>query len=293
MSNFPDRASRGLGSFAPALLLSTACAIALPVVAAPGPATFDEHVGIGGFTATGGDLALAETVDLTVRSEDWADRGGGTGRAIAGNVVPVSAAVELHLTGGTNISGIGGSAVVLTRYFFEIVALDEGVPDWVDVRIEGFGSVTVATNWAGGPGGVTFARLTTPLGQLDVDNNDPSLGWLTGHWEDHASFEGLLQIGRTYYLNLYVHTHGQGLGPGYDPSYRFDGEAFLDPSVTVLAPWTGSTKIVYGPGVVVVPEPATALLWASGLVVLAALAGRRQRPGTRTPVPAHALAVAA
>ena len=61
-----------------------------PTAGALDPATFDEYVGIGLWDATGANSSLAEFVNLTVQSSDFDHRGGGTGFARAGDVVPVT-----------------------------------------------------------------------------------------------------------------------------------------------------------------------------------------------------------
>lgn len=256
------------------LLIAGAClapaAIGDPLI----PATFDEYVGIGGFSSSGSDSSIAEYVDLTVLPSDWADRGGGTGFAEAGDTLPVTAEAVLNLVGGANLSGIGGTATVLTRYYFTIEEIDPGTPDTVPIIFSAFGSVFVDSNQ---PVGHTFARITTPFGQFQADNYDAH-GAYTGFWSEQWDIPVNATVGQEYRIDLYATTHGQG----YGTSYYFNSRTYIDPMVTFDPTFILSDqyRIVYSSGIVnvpPVPEPSTIVLISVGISLLSLCKVHRMR----------------
>lgn len=250
-----------LAAIAAALALA---GTSLPASAALAPATFDEYVGIGGYSVLGADAHAAESVSLTVLPGDWDDRGGGTGHAWIDPVNPVSTAADLHLFGGSNLSGIGATAVTTTRYEFTVVALDPGAPPVVELLYSGYSSVLVASNQEASH---SFARVTVfGHGQFSVQNYDAH-GAYTGFFDhrwDRASL-GSFTVGSTGTIVIEANTHGEGFGPGF----AFDSAVFVDPMISLDGPSTGSYRIVFSDGIVGnVPEPAAWLLLLAGLPVL-------------------------
>ncbi|MCC6699768.1 MAG: PEP-CTERM sorting domain-containing protein [Candidatus Hydrogenedentes bacterium] len=257
------------------LLIAGACLAPAGVTDSLSPATFDEYVGIGGFSSSGSDPSIAEYVDLTVSPEDWADRGGGAGFAEAGDTLPVTAEAVLDLVGGANLSGIGGTAAVLSRYYFTIEELDPGTPDIVPIIFSAFGSVSVDSNQ---PVGWTFARITTNIvGQLQVDNND-GFGYTTGYWEQEWDIPVNATVGQEYRIDLYAYTHGHGAGE----DYFFDSRTFIDPMVFFDPNFAlrDQYRIAYSSGIVEVapvPEPSTILLVFAGISCLSVRKVRQTR----------------
>ena len=229
------------------------------------PASFEEYVGIGMFSSTGSALGVAESVDLTVDSANWANRGGGTGSATAGNVLPVSAETELHLYGDTNISGIGGTTYVLSRFQFMVVPIGMDELDSVPLIFSAFASVSVDSN---GPVGQSFGRITTNfVGQLQVDNYD-AYGAYTGSWSEQWDLDFNALVGHVYTVDIYARSHGEGAGE----SYYFDSNVFIDPIINFdpgFVPHTDAYSILYSPGITapptVVPEPSSLLLIGVGI----------------------------
>jgi hypothetical protein len=231
-----------------------------PVTAALDPATFYEAVGIGNRSATGSDLSLAEMVEVTLLSSEFDHRGGGTGLARAGNVMPLTAEVEVHLTGGSNLSGIGGTAAVETRFQFRIVPHAAGLPATVPLIFHAMAFVSVDSNLPLGPSGRTFARITTPFGQFQVQNYDAQ-GSYTGEfarqWDVPVASWQVANVGT---ITLQANTHGQAFGTGYGPDYLFDSRVFIDPEIDVDPTFAqaGMYSVEYSPGIS--PRPAAPAL---------------------------------
>lgn len=259
----------------PTLLLLAVAGASLGAWHAPAPAaladaTFHEYVGIGGFNAQGADLSAAEIVSLTVRSEDWADRGGGTGHAWTSALQPVSAGLSLNLFGGPNLSGIGGTATTQTRYAYSLVRIDDAAPDAVELLFTGAVRVTVAES--DGFIGQSFARIMISGRQFQVKNCDAHgcyNGVFERHWVDESL--GVVAVGGGGTIDIYNTSHGEGAGV----VYTFDSTVFADPVLTVAGPWAAAYRIEYSPQILV-PEPATWLLLPAGLAGMA-VARRRQR----------------
>ena len=241
-------------------------------------ATFDEYVGIGSFSTIGSDLGTAESVDLSVLPANFENRGGGTGTATAGNVLPVAAQTDLHLFGGSNISGIGGTTYVLTTFQFVVEANGLGGDDFLPLIFSAFGSVSVDSNQQVGQ---TFARITTDfVGQLEVNNYD-AFGEYTGNWSQQWDLDFNAARDQVYTITTYARSHGQGSGD----SYYFDSSVFIDPIVYFDPDFAASDqyRIVYSPGIIapmpVVPEPSSLALVTVGLcMTLRSRIGQRKRP---------------
>lgn len=241
------------------------CALALLALAALSPqlaagaldpATYYEYVGIGGSSASGTNLSLAEFVTVTLLSSEWAYRGGGTGLAQAGDIVPLTAEGVLHLTGDTNISGIGGTATVETRYQFQILTNGPGLPAVVPLLLHASASVWVDSNL---PVGESFARITSPFGQFQADNYDAHgayTGSFAGHWDVPIANWQVSNIGT---VTLYVNTHGQGCCSGYGPGYFFDSRVFIDSEVEIDPAFALASmySVELSPGVLLAPGAPT------------------------------------
>ena len=162
-----------LGAVALAFAGAPARAALTPVVLAP--ATFEEFVGIGSYTQRGTDLQSAESLSLTVLSSQFADRGGGVGHAWINPLHPVSTGIDLHLVGGTNSSGIDGTAATATRYQYTVIKLDPQLPDSVNIGFSGYASVSVQTNQPlVTPTWFSYAVLWFDNRQFAVRNSDAS-----------------------------------------------------------------------------------------------------------------------
>lgn len=245
----------------PIALLASALAV-LPAAAALADATFEEYVGIGSFNAQGVDLLAAETVSLNVRSEDFADRGGGTGHAWVDPVNPVSTGLRLSLLGGPNLSGIGGTAQTRTRYEFTVVRLDDAAPDRVDLSLTAAVQVSVGNSqpdyshtW------FSYGVIWIGAQQFGVRNYDANgiyNGVFEQHWDDAAL--GSFAVGSVNVIELDAYTHGEGAGV----AFAFDSTVFIDPTIELVGPNTGSYRLEYSPAIVV-PEPGSGLLLLAGL----------------------------
>ncbi len=261
-----------------ALVLTYACA---PVMAALAPAIFDEYVGIGGYSTSGADTHEAESLSLTVLPSEWDNRGGGTGHAWIDPFNPVSTGVDLDLVGGSNPSGIGATAVTSIRYEFTVVALVPEAPAIVDLLFSGFSSVQVGSNQ---PVGHSFGRITVwGYDQFEVNNYDAD-GSYTGFFEqrwDRVPL-GSFAVGATGRIDVSANSHGQGFGP----DYVFGSEVFIDPTIQIAGPDSGSYRIDYSDGIViVVPEPGTLLLWLAALPVLLHMPRLKRGRGPRRRPP--------
>lgn len=231
-----------------------------PAGGAPNPATFDEYVGIGGRSAIGSDPSLAEIVNVALLSAEFDNRGGGTGFARAGDVVPLTAEAVLHLTGGSNLSGIGGTASVETRFQFRIVPHVAGLPASVPLIFHASASVSVDCNLPLGPSDHTFARITSPFGQFQAKNYD-SQGVYTGEFAEQWDVPiASWQVGNIGTIVLQANTHGQGFGSGYGPDFFFDSRAFIDPEIEIDPAFAlaGMYSVELSPGIV--PAPGTPAL---------------------------------
>lgn len=240
-----------------------------PAVAALAPATFEEYVGIGRFSAQGADPHIAESVMLSVAPADWEYRGGGTGYAWINPVIPVSTGAGLDIVGGSNMSGIGATAATTTTYEFTPIVVEAGAPAMVELVFTGFASVEVHSNQ---PVGHTFARISINGIQFQVDNYDAQ-GAYTGSWQQQWQRHslGFFAVGAARTISLEINSHGQGAGAGY----YFQSAALIDPLIEVVYPTPGSYRIDYSPGIQpAIPEPAT---WASLVIGLATLVGWRRR----------------
>jgi hypothetical protein len=232
------------------------------------PATFEEIVNIGGFTRQGADLGVAESVSLSVLSSEWAERGGGSGNAWVVPVNPVSTGIDLDLTGGTNPSGIGGTAFTQTRYQYTVVKLDPQLPDIVDLTFSGFASVSVENNQPGGiPTWFSYALVWVDSRQFAVRNSDAN-GIYTGLFEDewHQVPLGSFAVGATGTIELDAFSHGEGSGP----DFRFRSQVLIDPTIEVSSPNANGYRVEFSSGIeappaATVPEPASLTLLTLGL----------------------------
>lgn len=223
-----------------------------PVAGALNPATFDEYVGIGSRSAIGADLSLAERVEVALLSSEFDNRGGGAGFARAGDVMPLTAEAVLHLTGGSNLSGIGGTASVETRFQFRIVPHVADLPESVPLIFHAAASVSVACNRPLGPSDRTFARITSPFGQFQARNFDAQ-GVCTGEFAERWDVPvASWQVGNIGTIVLQANTHGQGFGSGYGPDYFFDSRAFIDPEIEIDPAFAlaGMYSVELSPGIV-------------------------------------------
>lgn len=239
--------------------------------AALAPATFDEFVGIGGFTTIGVDLHAAESLSLTVMPGEWDNRGGGTGHAWIDPHRPVSTGIDLDLVGGSNPSGIGATVTTTTRYEFTVVRLDPQAPAFVDLLFSALSSVQVASNQ---PVGHSFGRITVwNYGQFEVNNYDAH-GSYTGLFEqswDRVPL-GAFGVGSTGTIVIYATSHGEGTGP----DYVFASEVFVDPTIEIAGGEGGRYRIDFSQGIAAaVPEPGSGLLFLGALPVLVLAARRR------------------
>jgi hypothetical protein len=236
------------------------------------PATFEEYVGIGGKSSVGSNASIPEFVDVTLLLSEFENRGSGNGFARAGGVLPVTAEGVLHMTGGPSISGIGGTATVLTRYQFAIMPLAGGLPAVVPLIFHAFGSVSVDSNQ---PVGHSFARITTPFGQFQADNYDAQgayVGIFSEQWDIPVAN---WNVGAAGTISLYATTHGQGFGP----DYFFDSRTFIDPVIEVDPAFAlaDQYEVVYSSGISQIPEPSSVMLFDAGLVSLVACGRGRRR----------------
>lgn len=74
------------------------------------PAIFEEYVGLSFYSVLGANNSIAESVNLSVTNEQTGYRGSGTGFATASGVLPVVSEGGLNISGGSNLSGMGGTA---------------------------------------------------------------------------------------------------------------------------------------------------------------------------------------
>lgn len=234
------------------------------------PATFEEYAGICWFRSMGTNLAAAESVALSVSGPACDNRGAGTASASASSVLPVTAETWMHLVGGTNPSGVGGTVYVQNRFDFRFEPRNPGAREWVEFRFAAFGFAEVN---ASSPGSA-FARLTTPWGQFEADNEDPALGWQNGRFEFRV--DGLYHAwsDTPQSLTMYLRAHGQGSGTGYE----YWSHTYLDPVVTLSGEWADRYDVVWSPGISqAVPEASSLHLLAAGLVGLGILRRRTRR----------------
>lgn len=258
------------------LVLTCAC---VPAIAALAPATFDEYVGIGGYTAIGADTHEAESLSLTVLPSEWDNRGGGTGHAWIDPVDPVSAGVDLDLVGGSNPSGIGATASISIRYEFTVVALAPQAPAVVDLLFSGLSSIQVGSNQ---PVGHSLGRITVwGYRQFEVKNYD-AYGSYTGSFEERWDRVplGSFAVGATGRIDVSANSHGQGFGP----DYVFGSEVFIDPTIEIAGPDSGSYRIDYSDGIVrAVPEPGALWLWLAALPLVLHRPRRKRAGGGCAP----------
>jgi hypothetical protein len=236
------------------------------------PATFNEYVGISGYTIQGASLEVPESVNLTVTQGQTGNLGSGTGVATASGVLPLVTELDLSLSGGTNSSVIGGTAVVETVYQFSLEPDAGGLPANVPIFLTASGWVTVDTSLPDGfAQGVTMARIMYPGGQVQADNEDAQ-----GGHEGYFSFDltvGPLNLaaGTAQKITIYLSSHGQALGLG--PDFFYHGHAFVDPVIEIDPNFAFKDhfQVVFSQGIIV-PEPTTL-----GLLALGGLALVRRR----------------
>jgi len=238
----------------------------LPVHAAVAPATFDEYVGIAWYTSQGADLSQAESVSLSVDLAQTDDRGHGSGEATTSSVLPLPSELDLWLFGGTNPSGIGGTAFTQTWYQFSLDPMAEGLPDVVPITLTASGWVLVESSLADGLVGLTFARIDYPSGQLQATNEDAS-GGHNGRFSFDRSVPLNVMAGVAQTVSIYLYSHGQGAGE----AFFHHGHAYLDPLVEIDAgfPFKDQYQIVYGQGIAAaIPEPSSVAMLTAGLGLL-------------------------
>jgi hypothetical protein len=225
----------GLGAPAPAAVLTQA--------------SFQEYVGIAWYSAQGGSDSAAESVSLTVTPDQTDNRGGGTGYATADNVLPLTAAGGLSLFGGSNPSGLGGTAYVQTSYQFVVEPLAAGLPTSVPILLSASGSVTVDTSLTEFIG-TTFARINYPGGQREARNCD-AYGCYEGDFafDDILAFAVPADTART--ITFYVYSHGQGFTPDffYNSTASVHASLQIDPGFT----FKDQFRLVYSEGVLPTP----------------------------------------
>ncbi len=217
--------------------------------AALAPATFQEYAGIASYAAQGNSDSAAESVDLTVTPDQTENRGGGTGFATAHNVLPLTAVGGLSLYGGTNPSGLGGTAAVTTSYQFAVEPLASGLPTSVPILLTTSGSVTVDTNLTAGIG-QTFARITYPGGQREARNCD-SYGCYEGDFSFGETLAFTVPADTARTITLYVNSHGQGSTPDffYNSNASVNASLQIDPGFA----YRDQFRLVYGAGILPTP----------------------------------------
>lgn len=265
--------TRPAASTAAALVLAFGC---VPALAALEPATFDEYVGIGGFSTAGVDTHVAESLSLTVLPGEWGDRGWGSGHAWIDPFDPVSTAVDLAIEGGPSPSGMGGTAFTRTHYEFTVVALDEEAPPIVDLLFSAYVSVSVASSQPLGPTSFSYGIIDVwPFGQFAVKNYDANgiyTGFFDHRWDRVVL--GSFEVGATGEIDIGTYTHGEGAGA----DFVFDSAIFVDPWIEVAGPSSASYRIEYSAGIVPgIPEPATWMLLLAGAPLLRRLSPREPR----------------
>jgi hypothetical protein len=259
------------------LILAVACALfgagIQPAAAALAEAEFTELVQLGSFRAEGVDLHAAEVISLNVLAEDNADRGGGTAHAWIDPVNPVSTGLRLNMFGGPNMSGMGGTALTRTRFEFTVVKLDDAAPDWVDLSFTGAAEVSVANSQPEASGTWwSYGAIWIGARQFAVRNYDANgiyNGIFAQRWDDVAL--GSYAVGSVNVIELDAYTHGEGRGV----IFTFDSTVFIDPTIEVVGPSSGSYRIDYSPAIVV-PEPASWLLLIAGLPLCLRVVSRRR-----------------
>lgn len=245
-------------------------------------AEFTEYVGLGMFSAQGVDLHAPEVVSLNVRAEDWADRGGGTGHAWTSAVWPVEAGLRLNMYGGSNLSGMGGTALTRTRYEFSVLRLDDAAPAYVDLSLTAQIDVTVANSqpdnsrtW------FSYGTIWVGARSFSVKNYDANgiyNGVFGRRWEGEPL--GSFAVGSPYIIEIDTYSHGEGAGV----SFLFDSTVFVDPMIEVVGPDAARYRIEYSPQIAV-PEPALWWLLAAGLPLLARARAQRRASPRSTPTP--------
>lgn len=243
-----------------------------PAAAALGAAEFTESLQLGSFHADGVDLHAAEVISLNVLAEDFEDRGGGTAHAWIDPQNPVSTGLRMNMFGGSNLSGMGGTAFTRTRYEFSVVKLEEDAPDWVDLSFTGAVQVSVANSQPDyGHTWFSYGFIWINSQQFSVKNYDANgiyNGVFEQHWDDAAL--GSFAVGSVNIIELDAYTHGEGAGV----AFTFDSTVFIDPTIAVVGPSSASYRIEYSPAIVV-PEPAAWLLLLAGLPWCLRVRGRR------------------
>ena len=159
---------------------------------------------------------------------------------------PVSTGIDLELTGGTNPSGIGGTAFTQTRYQFTVVRLDPLLPDVVDSAFSGFASVSVENNQ---PQGIP---TWFSYGLIWVDSREFAVRSLhvtdyTGLFEDewHQVPLGSFAVGAIGTIELDAFSHGEGSGP----DFRFHSQVLIDPTIEVSSPNAQGYRVEFSPGI--------------------------------------------
>jgi hypothetical protein len=246
--------------------------VIVPASAALTPATFDEYAGIAWYGIQGTSRADAESVGLTVTLGQTDNRGGGTATASASNVLPLPAELDMAIYGGTNISGIGATAYVLTRHYFSLDPLPGGqLGSTVPFTLAASGWVTVDSSLPDGSIGTTFARISYPWGQWEARNED-AYGGHNGHFSFDQSVPLSGTAGVSYQIDIYLHSHGQGSGS----TFFYNSHAFLDPVIEIDPAFRDNYRVVYS-GNVIVPEPSTLALLGVGAIGLIGWWWRRRQ----------------